>query len=134
MTSKPNATQAGPNARRRERKHSAVTSGRRLFALDGDPLSPWARRYRDLVAAHVSDLGGADMLSEAQASLIKRASAIEVELERLEAALSRGEAIDLDAFTRATSHLRRVLESLGIERKPRPVPDLQAYLAEHYPD
>ena len=63
------ATDARPRPMR-----SAVTNGRKLF-VDGDGNSAWSRRYRDLVAAHASDLGGADALSAAQASLVRRASA-----------------------------------------------------------
>ena len=33
--------------------------------------------------------------------------------------LSRGENVDLDAFGRAASHLRRLFESIGIDRKQR---------------
>jgi hypothetical protein len=102
------------------RARSQATSGRRVF-VDGDGNSRWARRYRDLIAAHVADLGGADILSEAQLSLIKRASAIELELEQAEGKLSMGEAVDLDSFTRAASHLRRLFETLGLDRKARDV-------------
>jgi hypothetical protein len=120
MDSKSNATQGPPKAtqgpakaRQRERKHSAVTSGRRLFAIDGDPLSPWSRRYRDLLAGHVSDLGGRDAsLSESQLSLIRRVSTVEVELEAMEARLSRGEDVDLDLYGRLLGHLRRAVETL----------------------
>jgi hypothetical protein len=44
----------------------------------------------------------------------------------MEGRLSMGESVDLDAFTRAASHLRRILESLhpGLERKPRDVTSL----------
>src|SRR5260221_5206640 len=94
------------------RQRSAVTNGRRLFVL-GDGNSAWSRRYRDLVYGHISDLGGASGLSEAQLSLIKRASAIECELEQQEGKLSLGETINMDCFTRSASHLRRILESLG---------------------
>ncbi len=66
-------------------------------------------------------MGGRDLLSEAQISLVKRASAIELELEQSEGRLSMGLPIDLDQYTRATGHLRRLLESLGLERKPKPV-------------
>jgi len=48
----------------------------------------------------VSVLGGHAALSEAQLSLVKRASAIECELEQLEGKLSMGEQVDLDRFTR----------------------------------
>jgi hypothetical protein len=43
----------------RRKSRSAVTSDRRLLT-GGDPNSAWARRYRDLVARHVADLGGRD--------------------------------------------------------------------------
>jgi hypothetical protein len=55
------------------RPRSAVTSGRRQF-VNGDPNSAWARRFHDLVVGHVSDLGGRDLLSEAQYALCKRAA------------------------------------------------------------
>ncbi len=75
-------------------------------------------------------MGGADRLSEAQISLVKRASTIEVQLEFEEGRLSKGEEIDLDGFTRAAGHLRRILETLGIERAKRDVTPNP--LAEHF--
>ena len=104
----------------KRRTRSRVTTGRAVF-VEGDGNSRWARRYRDLIAAHCQDLGGIDLLSEAQRSLIRRASAIELELEQAEGKLSMGLAIDLDTFTRASSHLRRLFETLGLERKCRDV-------------
>lgn len=99
---------------------SAVTNGSRTF-VDGDGRSPWARRWRDLVALHAEDLGGMETISEAQVSLVKRAATIETELERIEGRLSKGETVDLDAFTRGAGHLRRILETLGIERRAKDV-------------
>jgi hypothetical protein len=113
----------------RARARSKATSGRRVF-VEGDGNSAWARRYRDLISAHCQDLGGVDLLSEAQLSLIRRASAIELELEQMEGKLSMGEQVDLDVFTRSASHLRRLFETLGIGRRPRNVtPTLSEYLA-----
>jgi hypothetical protein len=115
---------------RGKRPRSAVTSGRQLF-IAGNPNSAWSRRFHDLVVGHVSDLGGADLLSEAQFSLIRRAAAIECELERLDALLSVGEIVSLDAYGRASSHLRRLFETLGVERRPRDVsPTLADITAE----
>jgi hypothetical protein len=102
------------------RQRSAVTNGRRLF-VEGHGNSAWSRRYRDLIAGHVSDMGGRGQLSEAQISLIKRASAIELELEQSEGKLSMGQEIDLDQYTRAAGHLRRILETLGVERRAKDV-------------
>jgi hypothetical protein len=49
--------------------------------------------------------------------LIRRCAAMEIELEAMEAKLSKGEPIDLDLFTRTAGHLRRYLESIGIRRQ-----------------
>jgi hypothetical protein len=105
---------------RAKRPRSAVTSGRRAF-IEGDPNSAWARRFHDLVLGHVSDLGGRSNLSEAQFALCKRAAGLECELEQMEGRLSLGEEVDLDRYGRAASHLRRILEVLGLERKARDV-------------
>ncbi len=100
------------------RQRSAVTNGKRAF-VDGDGNAAWTRRWRDLVSAHACDLGGAAALSEAQSSLVRRVATIEIELEQLEGKLSKGETVDLDAYTRAANSLRRLLETLGIERRAR---------------
>jgi hypothetical protein len=127
MSAMESAVNDGDRARTRgKRPRSAITSGRKLF-VEGDPNSAWSRRYYDLVVGHINDLGGRDLLSEAQLSLIRRASAIECELERLDAALSLGEAVDLDSYGRATSHLRRLFEVLGLKRQQR---DLTPSLAD----
>ena len=120
-------------ARRPPTLRSRVTNGRAMF-VQGDGRSPWARRYRDIVELHVSDLGGRDILSESQLSLIRRASALECELEQMEGRLSSGELVDLDMFARATSHLRRVLETLGLERRSRDIQTLEQYVAQNYGD
>jgi hypothetical protein len=97
-----------------------VTSGRQLF-VTGNPNSAWARRFHDLVQGHVSDLGGRLAMSEAQLALCKRAAGLECELEQMEGRMSLGEEINLDSYGRAASHLRRILESVGLERKARNV-------------
>lgn len=110
---------------------SKVTNGRNLF-VDGDGRGAWARRFRDLCALHIEDLGGSMVLSEAQGSLIRRAATLEVELERQEGLLAKGEEVDLDAYSRAAGHLRRILETLGIERRKRDVtPSLADLVAQH---
>jgi hypothetical protein len=115
---------------RAKRPRSAVTSGRQLF-VNGDANSAWSRRFHDLVVGHVIDLGGADLLSEAQFSLIRRAAAIECELERLDARLSRDEPVDMDSYARVAGHLRRMFETLGLERVARDVtPSLGDLLRE----
>jgi hypothetical protein len=108
------------SATRLPQQRSAVTNGRRLF-VRGDGNSAWSRRYRDLIAGHVTDMGGESLLSESEKSLIRRASAIECELEQMEGRLSQREPVDLDAFTRAAGHLRRILETLGLQRRQKDI-------------
>jgi hypothetical protein len=119
-----------PQARatRAKRPRSAVTSGRKLL-LAGDPNSAWSRRYHDLLGGHVADLGGADMLSEAQAALCRDAACLEIELERMRGLLSANEQVDLDLYGRVAGQRRRILETLGLQRRARDVTTLESYLA-----
>ncbi len=96
---------------------SAISNGKRLLVSDNRTM--WGRRFADLCADHAQDLGGVDNLSEAEIGLLRRASAIECELERREAMLAAGEDVNLDEFARAASHCRRLWETLGVSRKPR---------------
>ena len=115
--------------KRSSRTRSAVSNGRRSF-VDGDGKTVWARRHRDLVELHLADLGNVEGLSEAQHSLCRRAATLEVQLESLEGQLSKGEDVDLDSYSRTVGHLRRVLETLGIERPKKDIgPTLHEYLA-----
>jgi hypothetical protein len=59
---------------------SKVTNGQRVFAIGGDGRGVWTRRWRDLYEEHVADLGGPDVLSEAERSICRRCAAIAVEL------------------------------------------------------
>jgi len=49
----------------------------------------------------------------------------------MEGLLSMDHPVDLDKFTRAAGHLRRILETLGLERRAKDVTpdDLASYLA-----
>ena len=112
---------------------SRISNGKALLhGVDG--RSVWARRFRDLIDLHIQD-GGSDV-SEAKRSIIRRASALEVELERLEAKFAlagEADAADLDLYQRASNTMRRHLESVGLERVARDVtPALGAYVAETY--
>lgn len=108
---------------------SARTNGRRLF-VDGDGRGPWARRWRDLKALYADDLGGESSLSEFQNGLVGTAATLRCELERLEGQLSLGEPIDTDQYGRIAGHYRRVVETLGIERRVRDVTPTLADIAD----
>jgi hypothetical protein len=112
---------------------SAITNGSAVLpGVDG--RSTWVRRLRDLISLHVRDLGGEDAISEAERSIVRRAATLTVELERLEAKFATaGEAgpADLAAYTTTSNALRRLLETVGLKRRPRDVtPDLSSYISQ----
>ena len=123
------------NLRISEQKRSGrsrITNGSKLLpGVDG--RSPWVRRAKDIISAHLSDLGGAHNTSAAERSIIRRAAVLTVELERLEAIFAlAGEASAeaLDTYARVAANLRRLLEAVGLKRRPRDVtPTLAEYLA-----
>jgi hypothetical protein len=116
---------------------SRISNGSNILpGVDG--RSTWVRRLRDLISLHLSDLGGEDAASEAERSIIRRASTLTVELERLELAFAtQGEATaeQLDLYQRTANSMRRLLESIGIKRVPRDVtPNLHDYIAAQRAD
>jgi len=98
-----------------------------------DGRTTWVRRLRDLIEAHVDDLGGADRISQAERSIVRRVATLTVELERMEAKFAEaGEALpqELDLYQRTAGNLRRLLEAIGMERRARDVtPSLQDIIA-----
>ena len=106
-----------PTARSRISNGSAVLPG-----VDG--RSTWVRRLRDLIALHLSDLGGDDAVSEAERSIVRRIATLTVELERMEGGFAlAGEALpgQIDLYQRTANSLRRLLEAIGLERRQRDV-------------
>ena len=112
-----------PLKRRKSRQQSRVTNGSALLpGVDG--RSPWVRRCKDVIASHLSDLGGYDNTSAAERSIIRRAAVLTTELERLErdfALAGQASAEDLDTYARIAGNLRRMLESVGLKRRARNV-------------
>jgi hypothetical protein len=99
---------------------SAVTNGKRLHVVrPGD--TAWARRFRDVLAEITNDLGGADLLSEGQRQLARRAATISIACEKMEGEGAAGAQIDLEEYGRLTDRLGRCFQRLGLKRQPRDV-------------
>jgi len=110
------------------RQRSKITNGTALVpGVSG--RSAWTRRCKDIIALHLSDLGDA---SAAEKSLVRRASVLTTELEMLEArfaAAGMANQTDLDTYIRGSGCLRRLLESVGLQRRSKDVtPTLAEYL------
>jgi len=87
----------------------------------GDKRGPVARRFRDLVHNVTSDIGLPDEITETQRQLIRRIASLSVWCESQEAKMADGEEIDIDEFGRTSNSLRRLCESIGLERRARDV-------------
>ena len=109
---------------------SAVTNGRRLHVV-APPDGKWSRRFRDVLGQIIADLGGADLLSEGQRQLARRAATISIACERMEGEAAAGAAIDLETYGKLTDRLGRALQRLGLERRARDItPDPLIYASE----
>ncbi len=102
-----------------------------LTMRDLDGRSRAAARCRELARELEVDLGGADRLSSAQRQLIQRAAVLAAQLEDFETRWCLGEEVELPDYLAAINVQRRILVSLGLERRARDVtPSLREYLAE----
>jgi|SRR5690554_749078 len=87
-----------------------------------------AQVVRSRYDALTSDLGGHDALSYTRRSLAKRAIYVEAAIEQQEAALSRGEPVDLGKVSVLTNSLIGLYKVLGLDRVAREV-SLSDYIA-----
>jgi len=83
------------------------------------------RRLRDLISGHISDLGGDDAISEAERSIVRRASMLELQLEMMETRWAVNEGVasasDLQNYQRVASTIRRLLEAVGLKRRAKDI-------------
>ena len=103
------------------------------MVLNVDGRSSWARRKRDLIELHLADLGGFENTSEAQRAIVGLASTLKVELEQLDSRFSTNggaTAAELDLYSRVAGNCRRLLESIGLERRAKPVNGLPVLLGD----
>ena len=102
-------------------RRTKVANGKALLSPEaGHGNGWWARRYAEILELRLDDLGGGATLSEGQISLSKRATTLEIELERMDADLSAGKDVPLKVYAEVTGQLVRVLNALGLKRVPRP--------------
>ena len=111
-----------------DRSRSSVSNGNKLLAgVDGRTAA--ARRFRDVIEDLTADLGGPELLSEAERQLVRRAAALSVDCEAAEAVMAQGGNLDMATYSTACNTLRRLLTTLGLERRQRDVtPDPLEYV------
>ena len=105
----------GPKPQARSR----ISNGSAVFLEGVDGRSILARRYRDILASLVSDMGGDP--SEAQSLIARRSATLAVWCELAETAMAKGDDLNIAEFTTAANALRRLLSDLGLERQAHDV-------------
>jgi hypothetical protein len=120
----------------RSRITNGMAKGSAVMPRSVDGRSMYQRRFRDVFALLLADAGGDDRASEAIKSMVRRASTLTVELERYECLFADADdgatPEQLDCYQRMTNTLRRLLLSIGTDRKPRDVtPQLADYINGH---
>jgi hypothetical protein len=108
---------------RKQKGRSRTTNHKDLLpGLDG--RSSAARRFRDLVSAFITDMGGLDQCSDIKLGLLRRLAAVTVQSELIEARMINGEAVDIGTLctlastsvrlaTRLSPSLERVAKEVG---------------------
>jgi hypothetical protein len=106
---------------------SKVSNGTRLLQnVDGRSSS--ARRFRDLVRAFETEVGG--NLTEVERGLIRQAAALTFKAETLQSDLVNGNPVDGDQLIRLTGTAKRILSAIGekASKRKEPAPTLQDHL------
>ena len=99
-----------------------------LGQLDGRTVA--AKSVRALIDAIEDDLGGSDRLSAGEREIVKRAALAGAMIEHLEAVWLTGNGLDVAAYTALVNVQRRLLTTVGLQRRAKDVtPDLAKYIA-----
>jgi hypothetical protein len=107
---------------------SKVPNGQLPF-IEGDARLKISRRFRNVLASIVTDLGGVERLSEGQKQMARRCAMLSVECEKMESAAVAGLPFDVDRYGLLTDRLGRAFQRLGLRRIAHDVtPDLGVYL------
>src|SRR5262249_46727629 len=117
---------------------SRVVNGKKLLPRT-DGRGHWARVMSDTLQRLIAHCGGQDVVAEPVRLLARRIACLESELCYLEGhfAKCRAEGRDpgyssLDPYNRLSGGQRRLLESLGLQRRPRDItPDPLDYARQH---
>jgi len=134
MAAKTSGARPGSGAMSPSGRHtnnrSRVTNGRQLFTAPVNLQTATGRRWKDIVELIACDLGGPDKLSEFQKQLIRRAASLATACETMEADMVRELPVDLSAYGQLSDRLRRIAETLGIDKAAPPPKTISEIIAE----
>jgi len=101
---------------RKASARSRVSNGADILP-DVDGRSAVARRYRDITAQIIADMGGASQCAEARLQLIRRFAAAAVLAEQMEARLANGHSINITDHALLSSTLVRLAQRTTLAEK-----------------
>lgn len=102
----------GTRKQLRKTNLSAVSNGARLFADRLDLRTPRGRRFKDLLATYVDDVGGKP--TEAQRALIRDLALLQVISEDLQQSFLDNGKLDHAKHSRVVHLMRNHMRSLGL--------------------
>jgi hypothetical protein len=98
---------------------------------DLDKRTAAAKKAHALCASLESDLGGSEVITTAQRELVQRAALLGAVIADFEVKMLRHEPVEFMVYLKAVGVQRRVLATIGLERRPRDVtPSLSEYLEQ----
>ena len=110
----------------RQRKGRQLVRLKTLDALDSRTHA--AAKAKALVSALESDLGGPDNVTVAERQIVQHAGVLGAVIEHQEALWLAGDEVDESALLAAVNCQRRLLETVGLQRRARDVtPNIAAY-------
>jgi hypothetical protein len=122
----------GKVALTKSRVRSMISNGTCLLSPEIDQRGPLVRRLKDLINDHVSDLGGTDNISHSERALVHRASMMVLLAETIETKFILSDLkikpYELTDYVKAVGALRRVLATLGLQRRAKSIPSLKDYI------
>ena len=84
---------------------------------DVDGNSSEGRRFADVVLSLVAELGGEASLPDHVKMQIRQLGAFTIQTERMQAAIVRGEPVDMRELVRITNTLNWMLKTLGLKHR-----------------
>lgn len=114
----------------RGREADTVPKAKLLTLADLDGRTRAAQAVSKTMSAIATDLGGSEHLSTGEHQIIKRAALTGAMLEDMAARWLLGEPVDPALYATLSNAERRLLETVGLKRRPRDVTmNLAAYVA-----
>ena len=110
------------------RKHRAVKP-QLLTRAVLDQRSNAAKLFDQLVVDIQNDLGGRHELSAIELTLVEAYAGAAITLENLNTRMLLGQDIDFGQHAQACTAMVRISSRLGLQRRSKPVPTLEQYLA-----